>query len=144
MAETRISKIRHRQGNFSDLPVLDPGELGYAKDVRRLFIGNDTVSVGTGNGVLTSFTVPLALSKPCNRKVFVDGVEENAANYSISGTTATYKQDNDLKREISLSASMNYEKYIFENSQIGFAYYGLLSSQNTLSLGGNAFYKMNF
>ena len=75
MAETRISKIRHRQGNFSDLPVLDPGELGYAKDVRRLFIGNDTVSVGTGNGVLTSFTVPLALSKPCNRKVFVDGVE---------------------------------------------------------------------
>ena len=90
MAETRISKIRHRQGNFSDLPVLDPGELGYAKDVRRLFIGNDTVSVGTGNGVLTSFTVPLALSKPCNRKVFVDGVEENAANYSISGTTLTF------------------------------------------------------
>ncbi len=64
--------------------------------------------------------------------------------YSINGTTATYKQDNDLKREISLSASMNYEKYIFENSKIGVAYYGLLSSQNTLSLGGNAFYKMNF
>jgi hypothetical protein len=39
---------------------------------------------------------------------------------------------------------MNYEKYIFENSKIGVAYYGLLSSQNTLSLGGNAFYKMNF
>ncbi len=56
----------------------------------------------------------------------------------------TIKQDNDLKREISLSASMNYEKYIYENSMIGFAYYGLLSSQNTLSLGGNAFYKMNF
>ncbi len=64
--------------------------------------------------------------------------------YSVNGTTATYKPDNDLKREISLSASMNYEKYIFENSKIGVAYYGLLSSQNTLSLGGNAFYKMNF
>ena len=70
------------------------------------------------------------------------GVKEQI--YSINGTTATYKQDNDLKREISLSASMNYEKYIFENGKIGVAYYGLLSSQNTLSLGGNAFYKMNF
>ena len=64
--------------------------------------------------------------------------------YSVNGTTATYKPDNDLDREISLSASMNYEKYILENSKIGVAYYGLLSSQNTLSLGGNAFYKMNF
>ena len=71
-------------------------------------------------------------------------IGDDEQTYSINGTTATYKQDNDLKREISLSASMNYEKYIYENSMIGFAYYGLLSSQNTLSLGGNAFYKMNF
>ena len=71
-------------------------------------------------------------------------IGDDEQTYSVSGTTATYKQDNDLKREISLSASMNYEKYIYENSMIGFAYYGLLSSQNTLSLGGNAFYKMNF
>tara|TARA_B100000579_G_scaffold240013_1_gene196804 strand:- start:186 stop:1967 length:1782 start_codon:yes stop_codon:yes gene_type:complete len=71
-------------------------------------------------------------------------IGDDEQTYSINGTTATYKQDNDLKREISLSANMNYEKYIYENSMIGFAYYGLLSSQNTLSLGGNAFYKMNF
>ena len=71
-------------------------------------------------------------------------IGDDKQTYSINGTTATYKQDNDLKREISLSANMNYEKYIYENSMIGFAYYGLLSSQNTLSLGGNAFYKMNF
>ena len=71
-------------------------------------------------------------------------IGDDEQTYSISGTTATYKQDNDLKREISLSASMNYEKYIYENSKIGVSYYGLLSSQNTLSLGGNAFYKMNF
>ena len=71
-------------------------------------------------------------------------IGDDEQTYSINGTTATYKPDNDLNREISLSASMNYEKYILENSKIGFAYYGLLSSQNTLSLGGNAFYKMNF
>ena len=64
MADTRISKIKVRQGDFSDLPVLDPGEIGYAKDQRRLFIGNDIVNIGTGNGVLTQFTVPITLSKP--------------------------------------------------------------------------------
>ena len=71
-------------------------------------------------------------------------IGDDEQTYSINGTTATYKQDNDLKREISLSANINYEKYVYDNSMIGFAYYGLLSSQNTLSLGGNAFYKMNF
>ena len=90
MATTRVSKIKHRQGNFADLPVLDPGELGYAKDVRRLFIGNDTVSVGTGNGVLTQFTIPLSLSKPNITTVSVAGSPVNASTYTISGTTLTF------------------------------------------------------
>ena len=90
MATTRVSKIRHRQGDFADLPVLDPGELGYAKDVRRLFIGNDTVSVGTGNGVLTQFTIPLALSKPNITTVSVAGSPVNASTYTVSGTTLTF------------------------------------------------------
>ena len=90
MATTRISKIRHRQGNFADLPVLDPGELGYAKDSRRLFIGNDTVNVGTGNGVLVDFTIPLALSKPNITTVSVAGSAVNASTYTISGTTLTF------------------------------------------------------
>jgi len=90
MATTRLSKIRVRQGNLSDLPVLDPGELGYAKDSRRLFIGNDTVSVGTGNGVLTTFTIPLALSKPVITTVSIAGNAVNASTYTISGTTLTF------------------------------------------------------
>jgi len=90
MADTRVSKIKVRQGNYSDLPMLDPGELGYAKDQRRLFIGNDTVNIGTGNGVLTQFTIPLALSKPNITAVFVDGTQGDPANYDISGTTLTF------------------------------------------------------
>tara|TARA_B100001057_G_scaffold466086_1_gene522872 strand:- start:7077 stop:7736 length:660 start_codon:yes stop_codon:yes gene_type:complete len=90
MADTRLSKIRVRQGNFADLPVLDAGELGYAKDSRRLFIGNDVVSVGTGNGVLTSFTIPLALSKPNIITVSVAGSAVNASTYTISGTILTF------------------------------------------------------
>ena len=90
MATTRISKIRVRQGNFSDLPLLGPGVMGYAKDVRRLFIGNDSVSIGTGNGVLTQFTIPLSLSKPNVSAVFVAGTQQNASTYTLSGTTITF------------------------------------------------------
>jgi len=90
MADTRISKIKVRQGNFSDLPTLDPGEFGFAKDVRRLFIGNDTISVGTGNGVLTQFTVPIGLTEPGVLRVFVDGVAVNASDYTLIGTTLTF------------------------------------------------------
>ena len=90
MATTRISKIKVRQGNFADLPVLDPGELGYAKDSRRLFIGNDVVNLGTANGVDTVFTIPLALSKPNITTVFVAGSPVNASTYTISGTTITF------------------------------------------------------
>ena len=82
MATTRTSKIKVRQGDFSDLPMLDPGELGYAKDQRRLFIGNDTASVGTGNGVLTSFTIPLSLSKPNITKVLKNWQKTNSVGES--------------------------------------------------------------
>ena len=90
MADTRISKIKVRQGNLSDLPTLDPGEFGFAKDVRRLFIGNDTISVGTGNGVLTQFTVPIGLTEPGVLRVFVDGTAVNASDYTLVGTTLTF------------------------------------------------------
>ena len=90
MADTRISKIKVRQGNFSDLPNLDPGEFGFAKDQRRLFIGNDTVSVGTGNGILTQFTVPIGLTEPSLLRVFVAGTAVNASDFTLSGTTLTF------------------------------------------------------
>lgn len=41
MAITQFSKIIQRTGNLADLPQLAPGELGYATDERRLFIGNE-------------------------------------------------------------------------------------------------------
>ena len=90
MADTRISKIKVRQGNFADLPLLDPGEVGYATDNQRLFIGNTTISVGTGNGVITSFVVPSTLNTNGVLGVFVDGSQVNPADYSIVGTTLTF------------------------------------------------------
>ena len=41
MAIIQISKIQHRTGANVDLPQLAEGELGFATDERRLYIGND-------------------------------------------------------------------------------------------------------
>jgi len=43
MAITQISRITHRKGLRENLPQLANGELGWAVDERRLFIGNDPV-----------------------------------------------------------------------------------------------------
>lgn len=90
MADTRISKIKVRQGDFADLPMLDPGEIGYATDNQRLFIGNTTISIGTGNGVNTAFVVPSTLLQNGVVAIFDAGTQVNAADYSIVGSTLTF------------------------------------------------------
>lgn len=90
MADTRISKIKVRQGNFADLPLLDSGEFGYALDTQRLFIGNSQINVGTGNGVKISYVVPTTLASNNVNGVFVDGTQVNTSEYSIVGTTLTF------------------------------------------------------
>ena len=46
MAVVQISRIQHRRGLFADVPQLAAGELGWALDEQRLFIGNGPVSEG--------------------------------------------------------------------------------------------------
>jgi len=60
MALVQISRIQHRKGLMEDLPQLAGGELGWAVDQRRLFIGNGTLEEGApviGNTeILTNFS----------------------------------------------------------------------------------------
>ena len=111
MADTRISKIQVRQGNYSDLPVLDAGEFGYAKDTRQLYIGNDAVSIATGNGVLTAFTVPISLGNPSLITVYVGGTAVSAGDYSVSGTTLTFS----TAPTGAITAKFNNELEIYNN-----------------------------
>jgi hypothetical protein len=39
-----VKKIIQRRGNFTELPILSSGEIGYATDFRRMFIGNDIIT----------------------------------------------------------------------------------------------------
>jgi hypothetical protein len=41
MPIVQISKIIHRTGSTADLPQLDIGEIGFASDDHKVFIGND-------------------------------------------------------------------------------------------------------
>jgi hypothetical protein len=65
MAIVSISQIKHRRGNLEDLPQLASGELGWAIDARRLYIGNGTTNEGApeiGNTeLLTEYSDILAL-----------------------------------------------------------------------------------
>ena len=46
---------------------------------------------------------------------FRNSVGDKSQVYSINGTSAKYKQDNALSREISLVANLGYEKKITDN-----------------------------
>jgi len=94
MADTRISKLKVRRGQLTDMPVLEEGELGYATDAYRLFIGNSTFTVGTGDDTTTVFVLPLDTDNPAtnlyNPTVYVDGVLVNPSTYTIVSTTLTF------------------------------------------------------
>ena len=51
-----VAQMKVRQGNLADLPILQPGEFGYATDVSRLYIGNVPPTPQAGDGTTTIFT----------------------------------------------------------------------------------------
>jgi len=103
--ETIVAKLQVRRGALDDLPILDPGELGYATDVRRLFIGNDPVTF-VGNGTDDTFTIRDSSIIPNQLSVVVNGVtvipkiqgskhyytdaEEPGIQYPTVGTTIVF------------------------------------------------------
>lgn len=96
MADTRISKIQIRRGDIADLPILAPGEFGYATDTQRLFLGNEEYTVGTGNAVRTVFQLPSGADYPLttlnitNPSLYLNSTLINGADYTVAGTTITF------------------------------------------------------
>lgn len=90
MADILISKIRLRRGNFAELPLLESAEMGYATDQRRLFIGNELQTAGTGDASNKVFAIDTDVDYPSVLKVYQDGVEINTANYTVAGAEITF------------------------------------------------------
>ena len=71
-------------------------------------------------------------------------VGDKSQVYSINGTSATYKQDNALSREISLVANLGYEKKITDNGKFTAGISAKNTNQDVKSLSGNLGFKLNF
>ena len=77
MADINAS-IKVRQGLIQNLPALTTGELGYATDVKRLFIGNEPLNF-IGDGIATEF----------NTGIDLDDVSTNAYRVTIDDVLTT-------------------------------------------------------
>jgi len=88
--ETKIQK--QRSGNLAQLPILLAGELGYALDAKRLFIGN-TAELQDGNGTKTDFTFGVDLDdiSSSTYKITVDSfVKTDATDYTVDNFTVSF------------------------------------------------------
>lgn len=80
-----IAKLIVRQGDLTDLPILDEGELGYALDAKRLFIGNDAV-LDTATAGKTSFSFDVDLDLVEKYTIAVNQViQTEGTDYTIVG-----------------------------------------------------------
>ena len=75
---------------------------------------------------------------------FRNSIGDKSQVYSINGTSATYKQDNALTREISLVANLGYEKMITDNGKFTTGISAKKTNQDVKSLSGNLGFKLKF
>ena len=71
-------------------------------------------------------------------------IGDKSQDYSINGTSAIYKQDNALTREISLVANLDYEKKISDKGKFTAIISAKNTSQNVISLSANFGFRLNF
>lgn len=101
-----VAQIKVRQGNLADLPILEPGEFGYALDRQRLYIGNNPTPSQAGDGTTVAFTFPLidtdgdgttdnnAVLQFGNKMTFAvyvdDVLQDPATAYTANDSTITF------------------------------------------------------
>ena len=123
MAIIQVSKIQHRTGANVDLPQLAEGELGFATDERRLYIGNDPNlyppsgnSLTTQTEILTEVSIlnwskiggtantQISLNSPVNNgQVLV----ANANTWVNAGGTSNIKIDLGTANNVVLRGGLN-------------------------------------
>jgi len=64
-------------------------------------------------------------------------ITDSKTEYSVNGTKATYKQDNELTKEMTLSVNINYEKKFYKFGKILISIDGKSTTQDVNSIGAN-------
>ena len=75
---------------------------------------------------------------------FRNSVGDKSQVYSINGTSATYKQDNALTREISLVTNLGYEKRLQITENLLLVFLQKIPISMLKSLSGNLGFKLKF
>lgn len=81
-------KIIQRRGLFEHLPILSSGEIGYATNDRRMFIGNDIIT-RTGTGIadeIYDFNIPLHHMQNKLYSIFKNDEVLDAGDYVVLST----------------------------------------------------------
>ena len=71
-------------------------------------------------------------------------IDDNVQIFYANGTKGSYSQNNDLKKEFSLSTSLNYEYKFSKNNTFSMALDGLQTSQDTSGIQANLNYNYKF
>lgn len=105
-----------RRGVMSDLPMLAEAEFGYALDEQRLFIGNQELTVGTGDDSRVSFQLPTTSMSFTSAtivvpRVFIDGIQQNPSDFSIAGTVITFNSPPALNSTITIKYNTEIETF---------------------------------
>ena len=69
-------------------------------------------------------------------------LDENVQVFYVNGVKGSYSQNNDLKKELSLSAGLNYEYKFSKNNIFLMSLDGLQTSQDTSGLQANLNYNL--
>ena len=125
-------------GNFSITPSYDESKY-YSWRNRK--VGNVSIFVSDKYDFINNDKDNLNLGWLLD---FRNLVGDKSQVYSINGTSATYKQDNALTREITLLANLGYEKKITDNGKFTAGISAKTTNQDTKSLSGNFGFKLNF
>ena len=71
-------------------------------------------------------------------------LDDEVQVFYVNGTKGIYNQNNDLKTEFSLSASLNYNYNFSKNNKLSMALNGLQTSQDTSGIQANLKYSHKF
>ena len=71
-------------------------------------------------------------------------LDENVQVFYVNGTKGSYSQNNDLKKELSLSTGLNYEYKFSKNNIFLMSLDGLQTSQDTSGIQANLNYNYKF
>ena len=123
---------------FSHTPSHEESEY-YKWEERNIY--NGSIALSNEHQILKGDKNNLYLSWIADARTIL---EDDIQIFYVNGTKGTYDQNNDLKTELSLSASLIYDYNFNNNGKFSIAIDGLQTTQDTSGIQANLKYTQRF